>query len=89
MYWWGGPMSGWGYALMALSSIAFWALLILGIVVLVRMARSGRGADPAGIDRPTPEQLLAERYARGEIDDDEYHHRLNILVGPTPASPKP
>ncbi|WP_265737514.1 SHOCT domain-containing protein [Actinacidiphila soli] len=22
----------------------------------------------------TPQQLLAERFARGEIDDDEYYH---------------
>jgi putative membrane protein len=25
------------------------------------------------------EQVLAERYARGEIDDDEYQRRLGLL----------
>ncbi|MEU6537714.1 SHOCT domain-containing protein [Streptomyces sp. NPDC047000] len=28
---------------------------------------------------PTPEQLLAERFARGEIDEDEYRRRLAVL----------
>lgn len=28
---------------------------------------------------PAPEQLLAERFARGEIDEDEYRRRLAVL----------
>jgi putative membrane protein len=28
---------------------------------------------------PTPEQALADRFARGEIDADEYHQRLDTL----------
>ncbi|WP_066979345.1 SHOCT domain-containing protein [Streptomyces sp. NRRL F-4489] len=28
---------------------------------------------------PGPEQILAERYARGEIEDEEYHRRLSVL----------
>ncbi|MFB7123306.1 SHOCT domain-containing protein [Kitasatospora sp. NPDC056273] len=27
----------------------------------------------------SPEQLLAERFARGEIDAEEYRHRLDTL----------
>jgi len=30
---------------------------------------------------PTAEELLAQRYARGEIDTDEYHSRLDTLRG--------
>jgi uncharacterized membrane protein len=33
---------------------------------------SGRGED-------SPETILKRRYARGEIDRDEYEHRLNDL----------
>ncbi|MGE0781461.1 SHOCT domain-containing protein [Mycolicibacterium chlorophenolicum] len=33
---------------------------------------------------PTPQQGLAERYARGEIDDEEYARRLNTLNSGTP-----
>ncbi|MER7756792.1 SHOCT domain-containing protein [Kitasatospora sp. NPDC097643] len=39
--------------------------------------------------RPAPEQLLAERLARGEIDPDEYRSRLEALrsgAAPPPAS---
>jgi putative membrane protein len=82
MYWWGEGMSGWGWAMMTISTIVFWALLIAGIVALVRytrMAGAVRGPQtPAGA---TPEQILAERYARGEIDESEYRHRLDTLDG--------
>jgi putative membrane protein len=79
MYWWGDQMTGWGWALMTISSIAFWALLIAGVVALVRYSRVvGTDRRETGA-RPAPEQVLAERYARGEIDDTEYRHRLDIL----------
>jgi putative membrane protein len=79
MYWWGNQMTGWGWALITISSIAFWALLLAGTVALVRYSRL------AGIDRREPpppataERLLAERYARGEIDEAEYRRRLDTL----------
>ncbi|MEW2558755.1 SHOCT domain-containing protein [Streptomyces griseorubiginosus] len=28
---------------------------------------------------PSPEQLLAERFARGEIDEEEYRRRMSVL----------
>ncbi|WP_433505513.1 SHOCT domain-containing protein [Pseudonocardia halophobica] len=89
MVWWSDHMSGWGYTLMTLSSVAFWGLLILGIVVLVRLTRNPRDAGPAYEPRPTPEQLLAERYARGEIDDDEYHRRRTALAAPVKETSRP
>lgn len=73
----GYGMGGWGYLFMIISSVLFWGLLITGIVVLVRHF-SGRPTN----DRPgtaSPEQILAERYARGEIDDEEYRRRLDTL----------
>ncbi|MET8545520.1 SHOCT domain-containing protein [Kitasatospora sp. NPDC004799] len=43
-----------------------------------------QGRGPAGQrgpegERVSPEQLLAERFARGEIDAEEYRHRLETL----------
>ena len=74
-----GEMSGWGYALMAFSAAVFWGLVIVGIVLLVRhLGRSGRPRTAA----QTPEQLVAERFARGEIDESEYQARVATLREP-------
>ena len=87
MYWYGSGMSGWGYALMTVSMILFWGAVIAGIVALVRyFGRSGQPpeASPSSQTPPasqTPEQLLAERFARGEISEDEYRQRLAVLRG--------
>ncbi|GAA1090490.1 MULTISPECIES: SHOCT domain-containing protein [Kitasatospora] len=87
-YWNGHGMNGWGFGFMTVGMVLFWALLVLGIVVLVRhLGRTGPPppgppapppADP-GRPRTDPEQLLAERFARGEIDAEEYRHRLETL----------
>lgn len=81
MYWWGNGMGGWGMVLMILSSLLFWALVVIGIVVLARYV--GRGGQPAvpGDQHPTPEQILAERFACGDINEDEYTRRLQVLGG--------
>ena len=56
--------------------------MILGIVVLVRyLAGSSQSAGGAGMARATAEQVLAERFARGEIDEQEYQSRLAVLRG--------
>jgi len=80
MYWYGHGMGGWGFVLMAVSNLVFWGLLIVGVAFLVRyLGRTTRSADPTG-GRPTqPEQLLAERYGRGDIDEEEYRRRLDTL----------
>jgi putative membrane protein len=77
MMWYGDGMGGWGYAVMILSTVVCWAAVIAGGIALFRyLNRSQRGFRET---RPTPEQLLAERYARGELDGDEYHRRLDTL----------
>jgi len=83
MHW--GYGSGWGYLLMAVSMIVFWGLVIGAIVLVVRSTtRTESSAPPA--TGPGPQQILAERFARGEIDDTEYHNRLAALRGnPTPV----
>ena len=87
MYWYGSGMSGWGYALMTVSMILFWGAVIFGIVMLVR--HFGRNGQPPAEPRPpqsaespqSPERLLAQRFARGEIDAEEYRRRLAVLQG--------
>lgn len=89
---------GWGgWLLWTLITIAFWALVIALIVMIVRSFRHPSGARlgppygqppvaPYGHDPSSPEAILAQRFARGEIDTDEYHARLATLRGGPPAS---
>lgn len=79
MYWYGDHMSGWGWALAGVGMVVFWGLVITGIVLLVRyVGQSGqRPGQPPTMH--TPEQVLAERFARGEIDETEYQKRLATL----------
>jgi putative membrane protein len=78
MYEWGWgmhPMWGlWGLAMM-LMMFVFWGIVIAGIVLGIRwLARQGREskADPAL-------EILRQRYARGEINKDEFEARKRDL----------
>jgi putative membrane protein len=74
MWGWNG-WSWWGWLAMSLSMVAFWGLIIWGIVALFRSS----GWSWPHHDSPDPEQILAERFARGEIDEEEYRRRLEVL----------
>ena len=80
--WWDHGMDGWGYAGMAVGMVLFWTLIVVGIIALIRFStatsqpRAIAGYQP---QRESPEQLLASRFARGEIDEGEYQQRLAVL----------
>jgi putative membrane protein len=64
--------------------MGWWMVLwwIAGIVVLIVLVRLVVGAAPGGFSSrvdETPEQILKRRYARGEIDREEYQRRLEDL----------
>jgi len=78
MHWYGNDMNGWGYALMAASTVLIWGLIILGLIALAcYFARENRPI----VRRLTAEQLQAERFALGEIDEQEYRERSDALRG--------
>jgi putative membrane protein len=82
MMWYSGDGWGWaGWALMTVGMVAFWALVITAVVFGVRYLSGTRGttANPPGSGPSSAEDLLAERFARGEIDDNEYRQRLSAL----------
>lgn len=78
MNWYGNDISGWGYALMTIGMLAFWGLVIGGVVLLVRKPDRSDSSDVPLTPR-TSHQILAERFARGEIDEPEYTSRLAAL----------
>ena len=86
MFWYGDGMTGWGYPAMAMGMVLAWWLVGLGVYALVRYV--GRRDRPSAAP-PTPEQVLAERFARGEIDAPEFHERLDALDARTRTAGKP
>jgi putative membrane protein len=86
--WYGDGMGGWGFALMIVSAVVFWGVLIAGGIALFRYLNRTAVNVGSGETRPAPEQVLAERFARGEVDEEEYRRRLDTLrdAGPVARS---
>lgn len=81
---WGG---GTGVAMMMVMMVLFWAVVVAVGIWAVRAVRTGRVALPgaagiastAGSGTPRAEQLLAERFARGEIDEAQFRRSQTVL----------
>ena len=73
---WTSDWNGWGGALMmSLMMLVFWGGLVwLIIYALRRPSAGGRVASPTAIEQ------LEGRFARGEIDRDEFEERRRILM---------
>ena len=80
MMYYGPGMGGWGMALMIIGNLVFWGLLITVAVLLVRYFRLDRttSSPPSEV---SPQQIAAQRFARGEINEDEYERLLQVLSG--------
>ena len=74
---WGNGMGWGGWLLMSLTTVGFWALVVFGIVALFR-GTGGVGARAGGRERDA-RQIVDERFARGEIDAEEYRSRQSLL----------
>ncbi|HSH49367.1 MAG TPA: SHOCT domain-containing protein [Halomonas sp.] len=81
---WGNMMAhmggyGWGHMLFGgLMMVLFWG----GIIALIVSSMGGRTRNESEAvfqQRPTPLEFLQERYARGEIDKQEYETRKRDL----------
>jgi putative membrane protein len=82
MFWSDHDMSGWGYTGMVIGMVLFWALIIVGIIALIRFNTGAIRAVPQHqlqSDDESPEKVLASRFARGEIEEPEYQQRLAVL----------
>ena len=80
----GGAMGG-GYGGFGIPGfgLVFWVLVALGVVGLLAYARDERGSRRTAKAKAGPEQgrtdraleTLRERYARGELTDEEFERR--------------
>ncbi len=71
--------TGWGMGLGVVFMLLFWLLVILGILALARWLQSPSSRDPATRGK-TPLEIVQERYARGQIDRDEYEQKKRDLA---------
>ena len=66
-------MDGWQMGWMWMTPIVFLVLVGLAVWVGVRSMSTGTTTSQS------PEEILKARYAKGEIDRDEYEQRLSDL----------
>lgn len=73
-----GGFGGWGSGFGWVFMLLFWALIIFGIIAIVKwlMGTTGNSGTPLP---KTAKQILEERYARGEIDREEFEHKKRDL----------
>lgn len=76
-----GMMAGWGGAgFGGIFMLFFWALIIVGVIFLVRwLVHSGSGTADGRPGKSAPIDILKERYARGEINREEFEERKRTL----------
>jgi putative membrane protein len=81
MYWWdyGASPPWYGMFLGPLMMIIFLVVAALIIVWVVRASGAGR---QSAWRRKSALDILQERFARGEIDRNEYEERKQLLSGP-------
>ena len=76
-----GHMDGGGWVFMGFGMLIFWALVIFGIVWLVRTLSdrrppgAGRSGEPSALD------VLDRKLAEGTVSVEDYRERRQLLTG--------
>ena len=75
-----GEWGGWAWPFMGLVPLLFLVVLVAAVVLLVRYVSDA--GNQARIERRSPGlDALEERYARGEINRDEYLQKKKDMAG--------
>jgi putative membrane protein len=70
-----GSGGWWVMLMMVLAMILFWGIVIGGVVLVVRLILSiGKGK------KSDPLKILKQRYARGEIQKDEFEQKKKDIL---------
>lgn len=75
--WWYNGMGWGGWIVMTLIMVAFWSLVAFGVIAVLRGDRGSR-PEQDRVER-SPQQILDERFARGDISAEEYQVRQDAL----------
>ena len=74
---------GWGWmggGLMMLMMLIFWGGLLALLIFAVRGSFGSRASPGEGTRRaPDAKEILSERFARGEISEEEFEQRKRVL----------
>lgn len=85
---WAQPMAdrdywanwGWGHMMFGGAMMfAFWGAIILLIVLAIRWMTMGDTISRRDTRSPSALDILQERFAKGEIDSNEYEERRKVL----------
>jgi putative membrane protein len=80
-----GPgMMGWGYGMgwfWPIIMVVFWVAVIVGIIFLIKWLVISTGTrGPAARSEDSPLEILKRRYARGEIEKQEFEEKKKDLA---------
>jgi putative membrane protein len=81
----GGNWSAW--LLMSVMMLLFFGAIVWLVIWLVRGNSSSQDNQDRTGGGARAESVLAERFARGEIDENEYRSRLGVLKGNGSSTP--
>lgn len=94
--WGSGGWSAGSWIGMGLGMLVFWGLVIVAVIALVRWVSLGRRGDEVAMAQPamTAQQVMTggpvsatalttldERFARGDLTEEDYRHSRDVLLG--------
>ncbi len=83
MYGYDSGMSGWGYVLMTVAVLLVAGLAAMGALVLIRSGAAARRSAPDPARQTEAQRILEQRFAAGEVDQDEFRSRMDVLRSTT------
>jgi putative membrane protein len=73
---------GWGWmSLMMVMMVLFWGAVIFGVVWLIRGATQGTHTSEPPPRNESPIEILERRFAEGEMSEEDYRARREVLAG--------